>query len=88
MSYSDLVERIAAQPCEANDPGRAGCAAGEPYYFGHSTANPSGCRWSIVPIHTRHEAVSWFVFDLDDDDYQGPPVRQAAGIAEAIQSLA
>ena len=65
-----------------NDPTKAGQSAGKPLYSGLS-------RYKATPIHTRFDAVEWFVTDAEQEDELGLPlvVRQAATLEEAKTGL-
>jgi len=69
---------------EANDPSRAGQLAGRQRLFGDYS------RYAVAPVHTRFDAVEFFVWDaeLTDEVTGGPAViRQAATEAEAVRGL-
>lgn len=46
-------------------------------------------RYAVAPIHTRFDAVEWFVWDADRLDKNGFPevIRQARTLDEAISGL-
>jgi hypothetical protein len=45
-------------------------------------------RYAVAPIHTRFDAVEWFVWDADTDDDGRPAViRQAPSEEEATRGL-
>lgn len=66
-----------------NDPAKAGELAAPKTTFGDRS------RYAIAPVHTRFDAVQWFVWDAEQpDDLQLPAViRQAATMAEALRGL-
>lgn len=67
-----------------NDPRQAGALAGERELFGECS------RWAVAPVHTRFEALEWFVWDAERvDPVTGGPavVAQAATREEAIRAV-
>ena len=46
-------------------------------------------RYAIAPVHTRFDAVEWFVWDADllDRDGRAEVIRQAATIEGALDGL-
>jgi hypothetical protein len=65
-----------------NDPTRKGQLAAPKRLFGDLR------RYAVAPVHTRFDAVEWFVWDAHTDDHGHPAViRQASTEAEAIQGL-
>ncbi len=67
-----------------NDPSKAGQLAGEKRIFGEFG------RYAVAPVHTRFDALEWFVWDAErKDDVTGGPtvIRQASSCAEAINGL-
>lgn len=65
-----------------NDPARAGALAARKQFF-------CGNRYAVAPIHTRFDAVAWFVWDalkLDDDGYPSI-IRQEKTLEAAIAGL-
>jgi hypothetical protein len=65
-----------------NDPSRKGQLAARKQLFGDYR------RYAIAPIHTRFDAVSWFVWDADGYPMGEPAViRQEATLAKAIANL-
>ena len=63
-----------------NEAAKAGQNAAGPIFFG------ANFEIEVVPVHTRFEAVSWFVIDRTDvDEFDMPPViGQFAEKADAI----
>lgn len=64
-----------------NDPAKAGQLASRKVSFGDLS------RFAVAAVHTRFDAVSWFVWDAEQtDDVTGGPaiVWQAATFAEAV----
>lgn len=63
-----------------NEPSKAGRMAAEPMLFG------ANMQVQVFPVHTRFEAVQWFVADLSQvDEFDMPPVvGQFASKADAI----
>ena len=69
---------------QANDPTRAGQSASEATIFGQFN------RYRVEAIHTRFDAVDWFVFDAEwPDEVTGEPsvIRQASTRADAVLGL-
>ena len=70
-----------------NNPAKAGKLAAFKQFFGHFA------RFAVAPIHTRFDAVEWFVWDADRTDEFGCPAvvgqlpTREAAIARA-ESLA
>lgn len=67
-----------------NEPTMAGRLAGRKRFFGDYS------RYAVFPVHTRFEAVEWFVADAEvTDEVTGLPavIRQAASKAEAVAGL-
>jgi hypothetical protein len=66
-----------------NNPARKGEFAAQPQLFGAAS------RYKVAPIHTRFEAVEWFVWDAERPGADGKPevVRQCATLIEAIHGL-
>lgn len=67
----------------ANNPALRGQTAARKQLFGDNS------RYAVAPIHTRFDAVEWFVWDADRLDKQGIPevIRQAATLDEALRGL-
>jgi hypothetical protein len=67
-----------------NNPNLAGqLAAKKELFGGHS-------RYAIAPIHTRFDAVEWFVWDAEQIDVQtgfASVIRQARTKQEALAGL-
>jgi len=67
-----------------NNPELAGQLAGRKEFFGPNS------RFAVAPVHTRFEAIEWFVWDSEqiDDVTNGPKViRQVATRALAIEGI-
>jgi hypothetical protein len=67
-----------------NDPSRRGQLAAPKRLFGEYR------RYAVAPVHTRFDAVEWFVWDAEiTDPMTGRPdvIRQAASEAEAVAGL-
>ena len=67
-----------------NDPSRKGQLAARKRIFG------DWHRYAVAPVHTRFDAVEWFVWDAETIDpvFGGPSViRQASTEAEAVEGL-
>jgi hypothetical protein len=67
----------------SNDPTRKGQLAAPKRLFGDYR------RYAVAPIHTRFDAVEWFVWDAHTDDGSGRPavIRQASSEEEAVKGL-
>jgi hypothetical protein len=69
----------------ANDPTRKGQLAAPKRLFGDHS------RYAVAPVHTRFEAVEWFVWDAGTytapDDPTPAVIRQASSEAEAVKGL-
>ena len=67
-----------------NDPTNAGQLAGRKRLFGDYH------RYAVYPVHTRFDAVEWFVADADvTDEVTGQPavIRQEATEEAAVAGL-
>jgi hypothetical protein len=66
-----------------NDPTRKGELAAPKRIFGDRS------RYAVAPIHTRFQAVQWFVWDADITDADGRPevIRQENSEAAAVAGL-
>jgi len=66
-----------------NDPARKGQLAAPKRLFGDYS------RYAVAPVHTRGDAIEWFVWDAHTDDGTGRPdvIRQASTEAEAVEGL-
>jgi hypothetical protein len=69
-----------------NNPLKCGCPALPKQYFGASG------RYAIAPMHTRFDAVQWFVWDANHPDCGRAPlwepsvvIRQEDSLEEAMQ---
>lgn len=68
-----------------NDPAKAGQVANQPQTFGQFA------RYSVYAVHTRFDAVCWFVADAETcDEMTGFPaiIRQEATREAAMAGLA
>lgn len=71
-------------PMVANDSRRAGCIAAKAERFGEFG------RYRVAPVHTRFDAVQWFVWDAETvDDVTGGAavIRQAETRDKAVAGL-
>lgn len=68
-----------------NEPAKRGQLAARKRLFGPYS------RYAVAPIHTRFDAVEWFVWDAESPwtDVQGRAgvIRQAATLEEALRGL-
>lgn len=67
-----------------NNPLRSGELAAKREFFG------GWSRYAIAPIHTRFDAVEWFVWDaekIDPDTKRSTVIRQAATKEAAMSGL-
>lgn len=67
-----------------NDPARKGQLAAPKRLFGDFR------RYAVAPIHTRFDAVEWFVWDAmswEPDGTNPAVIRQASTEAEAVAGL-
>jgi hypothetical protein len=68
-----------------NNPAKRGQLAARKRLFGPYS------RYAVAPIHTRFDAVEWFVWDAEHKwiDASGRPgvIRQAATLDEALRGL-
>jgi hypothetical protein len=72
----------------SNDPRKAGQLAARKRLLG--ATGEAGSRYAVAPVHTRFDAVEWFVWAADvTDPVTGlaEVIRQAASEAEAIAGL-
>jgi hypothetical protein len=63
-----------------NDPTKAGALAGRKHMFGNLS------RFAVAPVHTRFDAVQWFVWDANRiDPVTGKPdvIRQFDDASDA-----
>jgi hypothetical protein len=68
-----------------NNPAKKGQLAARKHLFG-------GCsRYAVAPVHTRFDAVEWFVWDAEnqwiDSNGRAGVIRQASTLEEAIKGL-
>lgn len=65
-----------------NDPAKAGQLAARKRLFGDCS------RYAVAPIHTRFDAVQWFVWDAEHiDDGRPGVIRQADTLENAVHGL-
>ena len=68
-----------------NDPAKKGQLAARKRLFGDCS------RYAVAPVHTRFDAVEWFVWDAEspwiDGNGQAGVIRQAATLEEALHGL-
>jgi len=67
----------------ANDPSKKGQLAARKQFFG------SAKRYAIAPVHTRFDAVQWFVWDAEfcDDKGYATVTRQEDTLEAALEGL-
>lgn len=72
-------------PCHhQNDPARKGELATRKQFFGENR------RYAVAPIHTRFDALEWFVWDAEhplSDLNHAEVIRQAETLEEALRGL-
>lgn len=71
-------------PTIKNDPSRAGSLAARKQLFG------DWCRFAVAPVHTRFDAVEWFVWDAEATDPEtglAKVIRQAETLEAAMHGL-
>ncbi len=67
----------------ANDPSKKGQIASRKQLFGR-------LRYAVAPVHTRFDAVEWFVWDAEhelSDLNHAEVIRQVATLEEALAGL-
>lgn len=67
-----------------NDPARKGELATRKQFFGENR------RYAVAPIHTRFDALEWFVWDAEhplSDLNHAEVIRQAETLEEALRGL-
>ena len=68
-----------------NDPEKKGQLAARKRLFGDCS------RYAVAPVHTRFDAVQWFVWDAEhpwiNDTGKPAIIRQACSLEEAIKDL-
>lgn len=67
-----------------NDPSRPGSLAARKRLFGEF------CRFAVAPVHTRFDAVEWFVWDAEITDPEtglATVIRQAETLEDAMRGL-
>ena len=66
-----------------NNPNLKGSFAGPKVLFGDFS------RYAVAPVHTRFDAVEWFVWDAHRLDDAGLPevIRQAESFGDAVLGL-
>jgi hypothetical protein len=68
----------------ANNPALKGSLAANKQFFGDAS------RYAVAPIHTRFDAVEWFVWDAEhpnSDMTQAEVIRQAETLEDAVCDL-
>ncbi len=68
----------------ANKPSAHGQLAAKRQFLGDDF------RYAVAPVHTRFDAVEWFVWDAEhplSDLHHAEVIRQAATLEEAIKGL-
>jgi hypothetical protein len=68
----------------ANNPARKGELAAGKQLFGDCS------RYAVAPVHTRFDAVEWFVWDAEhptSEMFRPAVIRQAATLEEAVKGL-
>jgi hypothetical protein len=68
----------------ANNPSMKGSPAAKKQFFGDNN------RYAVWPVHTRFDAVEWFVADAQhplSDLNHAEIIRQADTLAEALEGL-
>lgn len=65
-----------------NEPAKAGQLAARKRLFGDCS------RYAVAPVHTRFDAVQWFVWDAEHiDDGLPSVIRQADTLENAVHGL-
>ena len=67
-----------------NNPSLKGSLAAKKQFFGE------GRRYAVAPVHTRFDAVEWFVWDAEhslSDMSHAEVIRQEATLEEALRGL-
>lgn len=96
MMHTDITSNSAANPSEVfmtvlsfptaleNKPALRGSLAAKKQFFGEWN------RYAVAPVHTRFDAIEWFVWDAEQTDGKGlaEVVRQAGTLDDAISGLA
>ena len=78
------MTRIKFKSSYANDPSRKGQLAARKQLFGDCS------RYAVAPVHTRFDAVQWFVWDAEiicPDTGLPEVIRQAETLTEALQGI-
>ena len=67
----------------ANNPALRGQPAARKVLFGGNS------RYAVAPVHTRFDALQFFVWDAETDDGTGCPqvIRQGDTLAEVLNGL-
>lgn len=66
-----------------NNPSKAGKRAGRAKFYGDNS------RFAVYPVHTRFDAVAWFVADAENlDEFGLPSVVAQCGTAAAANDMA
>ena len=80
---SEVLMASLSFPVVSNNPLLRGSLAAPKQYF-------AGTRYAVAPVHTRFDAVEWFVWDADhplSDMNHAEVVRQSATLSEALRGL-
>ncbi len=67
-----------------NEPARKGQLAARKQFFGDN------CRYAVAPVHTRFDALEWFVWDAEhplSTLSRAEVIRQAETLDEALRGL-
>jgi len=82
--YGDAIAAIGGKAMITNNPALKGSLAKRKMLFGDCS------RYAVAPMHTRFDAVQWFVWDADNmDALTGKPavIRQADSLADAMRGF-
>ncbi len=83
-ALSEVPMTALSFPAVQNNPALRGSLAARKQFFGDNR------RFAIAPVHTRFEAVEWFVWDAEhalSDMSHAEVIRQAATMEEALRGL-
>lgn len=78
------MARIKFKSSYTNDPTRKGELAARKQMFGDCS------RYAVAPVHTRFDAVQWFVWDAETncpDTGMPEVIRQAETLVEALEGI-
>lgn len=79
-----LMASVAFSSVAANNPALKGSPAARKQRFGERG------RYAVAPVHTRFDAVEWFVWDAEhplSDLSHAEVIRQAKTLEEALRGL-